>query len=326
MRVEYHFYQDADAPELERLWAEQTDWGQATLQQLNRWFARAPFGKPKIVVAVDGGSGAVVGQFRFMPTLVQVDGVEVSAVRPFGTIVSPELRAGVTSANPFRQPAVAMYQLAVKELRAQGVGLIHMTPDPRWVRLFRMFPFLQCGSFPLWSRPLPLDGATSMPAGYAAAPLAAWDSRVDELWRAASRLHGCSLVRNARTLEWKVGTGEYVVTAVERGGELVGLVASRRKGDRQWLVCDLLAADGGEALRATLAAACEVAHAEAAAAPPERTLNKVALLATPVLAVAARELGFSPDDYTFPAVVHALDASIARDDVAPARWYVSAND
>ncbi|HEV2762322.1 MAG TPA: hypothetical protein VGV38_04940, partial [Pyrinomonadaceae bacterium] len=155
-------------------------------------------------------------------------------------------------------------------------------------------------------------------------PLDAPDERVDKLWEAARRLHGCAVVRGAAMLRWKLGNARYTLTAVERGGELVGLVASREKGDRQWLVCDLLAADDGEAMRATLASAANVAHAESLKG--ERELRKVAVLTTPVMEPAARDLGFARDAYDFPLVVHVLDDSLGLDDVTPARWYVSAND
>ncbi|HEY0080867.1 MAG TPA: hypothetical protein VGB73_19850 [Pyrinomonadaceae bacterium] len=327
MGVAYEFHPDATLPGLERLWREATDWGETTLEALGRWFAAAPFGKPRIVVASDDRTGEMLGQFRFMPSRVSVDGEVVRAVRPFGTIITPAMREAVRSNNPFDQPAVAMYSRAVEELRAAGEQLIYMVPDPRWVRLFKMFPFLQTGSFPLWSLPMPLAAPLAQAKGYEAAPLRAWDDRVDRLWKASSRLHGCLVMRDAETLRWKLANANYTTTAVEREGELVGLVASRRKGDRQWLVCDLLAADAGEAMRATLIAAANVAHEKSlSVGEGEEEIRKVAVLATPLMETTVASLGFARDDYDFPIVVHILDESIEPETVAPSRWYVSAND
>ena len=132
MGYEYTFYERADAPELTRLWADQTDWGESMLGRLNDWFARAPFGPPHIVVATDADTGNIVGQFRFMPTRVLVDGREVPAVRPFGTIVSPEMRTALTITNPLSYPPVAMYLRAKEEVANRGAVLVHMVPDPRW--------------------------------------------------------------------------------------------------------------------------------------------------------------------------------------------------
>jgi len=327
MAFKLEFHQVADLPGLERLWQEATDWSQQTFSSLHAWFMEAPFGKPSIVVALDDRSGEIVGQFRFMPSRVSVDGNEVRAYRPFGTIISKAMREAVESNNPFDQPAVAMYRHAITELQARGEQLIYMVPDPRWFRLFKMFPFLQTGSFPLWSLPLPIEELPSLGQGYRAGALIAWDDkRLDQLYSAARRLHGCMVVRDAASLRWKLGNANYTVTAVERGEELVGLVAARAKGDRQWLVCDLLALDDYEAMRATLAAAVGVAHAKSLESNGAQPVHKVAVLVTPVMERAARNLGFVRDDYDFPLVVQVLGESIAPEEVDPARWYVSAND
>ena len=41
---------------------------------------------------------------------------------------------------------------------------------------------------------------------------------------------------------------------------------------------------------------------------------------------AARALGMERDRYDFPLVIDVLAPSLSREQVAPARWYVSAND
>lgn len=326
MAFQYRFYHDTNLPDLERLWAEKTDWGMDTLQSLQDWFMEAPFGKPRIVVATDTETGEIVGQFRFMPSRVSVNGRELRAVRPFGTIIGKQMSDAARTGNVLDQPAVAMYSCAARELQALGEQFIYMVPDPRWVRLFKMLPMLKHGSFPLWSLPVPLSSPLPLGEGCTAGALSGWDERVDRLWEAASHLHGCSVVRDSRTLPWKLGHAKYTTTAVERGGELIGLVASRPKGDRQWLVCDMLMLDDKDALRATLAAVANVAHENSVAAPAEKPINKVAVLVTPVMEKAAQELGFARDDYDFPMVVHVLDPSISPEEVAPERWYISAND
>jgi hypothetical protein len=196
-----------------------------------------------------------------------------------------------------------------------------MIADPHWLLMLKFNPVLTHHKFPLWTVPLPSSEPFPLGPGFEAAPLNEWNSRVDGLWESACRLHACQVIRNTRSLPWKIGREDYQVLAVERGGELVGLVASRAKGDAQWLICDVVASDLGPSLRATLAAACNLAHSWT---PPEgeRPLRKVAILATPALEPTLRELGFSRDRYDFPLVVHRIDDSIPD----PSRWYVSAND
>lgn len=330
MKLQFRLVRDGDLPGIQRLWQEETNWGALAEAMWERVMAEsAGLGGISGAVAV-GESGAIVGQFAFLPSLVWVGGREVRAFRPGAPIVSRTLR--FRSANPFRHPAVRMYNFAVKALRAQGDGLIYMIPDPRWLRLFKMFPFLRCGSFPLWQLPLPLDRPLPVGKGYSALRFDSLDAEaIDRLWERARGLYDCQVVRDSRTLPWKLSEPGYEVVGVERGGELVGLASGRPKGDRQWLLCDVIAVDAGEALRETVVAAVNLAdeRARALALDPSnqaRPIRKVGVLATPLMQPALGALGFSRDAYDFPLVIHTLDPSLTKHDLNPARWYVSAND
>jgi hypothetical protein len=332
--LDYRLIREEDLPGLQRLWQEDTNWGALAEELWQRLVVEAPeWARASGAVATDE-SGAIVGQFAFMPSFVSIGGREVRAFRPAAPIVSRSLR--FKSANPLSHPAVAMYNHAVKALRARGDGLIYMVPDPRWGRLFKMFPFLRCGSFPLWQLPLPLDRPLALGDGYTAARLTALDDpRIDRLWDRARRLCDCLVVRDSRTLPRKLDEPGYEVVGVEHGGELIGLAAGRPKGDRQWLLCDVLAVDTGDAMRETLKAAVNLGHESAlrslqgdapASAGTRKPIHKVGVLATPLLQPALSGLGFARDAYDFPFIVHVLDRSLTKHDVDPARWYVSAND
>ena len=323
MRLSYRLVQNEDLPGLQELWKEHSGWGQLAEVMWQRYIVE---GGASGTVAIDVETGRIVGEFIFMPSLISVNGREVRGFRPGAPLLAKSLR--FQSANPFKHPVVAMYRYAVKALRERGDGLIYMVPDPRWVRLFKMFPFLQAGSFPLWRLDLPLASPLPLGEGFTAAPLTTWDERVDRLWEAARKLHGCMVVRNARTLPSKLGLAEHEIIGVERNGELVGLTASRqRKDEEQWLVCELLAADDADALRATIASVANLANSkvqESLAKP--KPIRKVTLLVTPSMESAVRSLGFVRDNYNFPLVVHVLDESLPAEHVKPERWYVSAND
>lgn len=328
----YRLFRDEDLPGLLRLWEEETSWGSLSPEKWHQLVMNTACGPSCIVVTVDR-TGRIVGQFVFKPSLVCVNGREVRAFRAFAPIVNKAACGSLHSAGPLNHPIVAMYMHAKKTLQTQSGGLIYMVPDTRWLRFFRLFPDLHCGSFPLWSLPLPLAAPLPLGDGYTAGPLEVWDQRVDRLWNTASRMHGCLVVRDSRILPWKVsqvsfGGSDYNVTAVERDGEMVGLVASLKKG-HQWLICDLLAADAEDSLRATLAAVCNLAQCKWVATDPEKTkfpLRKVAVLVTPVMEPVVRSLGFAREAYDIPIVVHILDSAIAEQDVAPDRWYISIND
>ncbi len=323
--VKYEFHKNVALPKVERLWCEATDWSD-WFDHLRRWFEASPSGNLHIVVVSDTASGELVGQFCFMQALVMVNGEQIRAARPFGTIVTAAMRDAFIMRHPLDHPTGAMYDCAVEELKTMGNQLIYMIPDPRWIRLFKMFPHFQMGSFPLWSLPVPFIQPIALNKAYTVAPLKKWDERVDRLWEKSSRLYGCAVVRDCAALRWKLADTSFTTTTVEKDGELIGLVASRHKGDRQWLVCDMLCADADDSMRATLAAASNVAHEKSVASGGKDVIHKVAVLTTPLMETVVRDLGFVRDAYDFPIIVHILDPKIAAEDVAPARWYISGND
>lgn len=323
MSLNFRLHRDEDLPELQSLWLDNTDWGGLTPDLWRKHIIEAPLGGASILVATDSKSGRIVGEFAFMPSRVRVKGREVSAFRPAAPIVARGYR--FFGVNPLNHPAIAMYTNAVEALRDRGEGLVYMVPDPRWTRLIQMFPNLIVGSFPLFSRPLPLSSPMAMDAGYDAGPVELTDSRVDELWQKSAAIHGTSIVRDTRSLPWKIGKGEDHVLGLERGGELVGIVACRQKGDRQWLVTDLLFADAEASLRNLLIAAANLGH-EHALSTTEKPIAKVAVLATSPMHATVKCLGFARDRYDFPLVVQVLDQTIDKRDVATEQWFVSAND
>lgn len=326
MKLSYRLVQKDDLPRLQPLWQEDSGWGPLAEAMWQHYVVDAPMGGASGTVAIDIETDRIVGQFMFLPSLISLNGRQVRGFRPGAPILAKSYR--FQSANPFSHPVVAMYRFAVKALRERGDGLIYMVPDPRWVRLFKMFPFLKTGSFPLWRLDLPLEAPISLGEEFTSAPLQVWDERVDRLWEKAQKLHGCMVVRDSKTLPWKLGVAQYDLLAVERHGELVGLTASRqRKGEEQWLVCELLAADNGDSLRATLASVANLAHSKVAESHTRTTpIRKVTLLVNTAMEPVVQSLGFVRDDYDFPFVIHVLDESLSADDVKPENWFVTAND
>jgi hypothetical protein len=331
----YRFHEEGDLPGLHRLWEEETGWGPLTPAI---WRSRysGPTGPSRVVVAVDR-RGHIVGQMVFVPLPVSLNGREVSAFRMFAPIVARAAapRGSLGYDNLFEHPFGRMYRYGVGALQERRATLIFGLPDVRIYRIYRRFAFLQCGSFPLWSLPLPL-APPSFAGGYTFRRLETWDSRVDHLWRQASSfLPGCHVVRDSRTLSWKISNCHHTVIAVERARALVGVVAARRREPDQWEISDLLTADAGSALRATLIAALRAGHAKALSADridpeyPEfsgQPLRRATLLVTPLLEPVVRCLGFRREDWEFPLAVHLLDPQVRPEDVAPARWYLTAND
>jgi hypothetical protein len=326
MKLDLRMSTEADVPELARFWSDHGGWDRLDAEAWTHRLGRPPFGPAAIVVAMAAGTQEIRGQFAFIPWRVRIGDCEFAAARPFAPILHKADRVSSWAAlNPFNHPLLAMYRFGVEHLRSSGAALLYMVPDPRWVRALRLLRRFQSGSFPLFSRALPLPAPLRLGPGYEAAPVGLNGPAVDRLWQHSARLHACQIVRDSQSLSWKVGGGDYEILGLYRGGELVGLVASRQKGDRQWLICDLLANDEAS-LRATLAAVCNLSHDRATGAPPETPIRKIAILSTPRLEPVLKEFGFERDDYDFPVLLEVLNPVVDKAEVAPDRWYFSAND
>jgi hypothetical protein len=136
------------------------------------------------------------------------------------------------------------------------------------------------------------------------------------------------IARDSTNLAWKTSHGNYVLTGIAYQSKLIGLFASVIKThDHQWLLCDLLSIDGNESLEITLIAALSEANTHyLSLSEGQRNVNKVAILATPLMQPVLERIGFSKDKYTFHALIHLFDPNLTSDEVAPQHWYFSAND
>jgi len=314
-----------DLPALRELWEKETDWGPMD-PEFRHWLHDNPWPGSFVVVAVDADH-RIVGQFSFIAMPVSVQGDAVQAARTYGAIVSRTLRESWCNRDVAHHPVKQMFGYGVSEARARGYRMIFSMPDPRWSGFFRLHPTFRYSTFTLWSRSLPLSEPLQLPPGYWSAPLTRWDDEIDRLWQTSARLHGCVVMRDARTLQWKLAG--FDVRAVYREARLVGLVSSRvRGGDQQnqLEICDVLSEDIGPSLDATLRAVVNVAHHAAIEREPDMPLKKAAVLMIPVLEQPLCALGFGPEQYEFPFFVHCVDPMLSKERVDPSRWYLSQND
>jgi hypothetical protein len=311
--------------QLASLWARSSSWGELTPELVDHFSANAPGGSASVVTATEE-SGELVGAGFFISVRVLVGGRQVKAHRPSAFLIDPAARLGIVQADPRKHPIMGIYFFAAEQFRELGDALLITIPDPRWARILKLIPGMRSATFPLMSLPLPLEADLPWNDAYSARPLVDLDTRVDELGASVGKQYCSTIVRDARSLKWKMNRGDAVLSGVERNGELVGVVLSRGKGDRQWLICDLLSAGGEDALTMTLVAAVHVSHARAIADTSEQSLRKVGILATPRMVPVLEKLGFYRDDYDFPLAVHRLTDEVSAADVAPEGWYITADD
>jgi len=322
MELRYRLYTPEDIPAMSKLWQSSTEWGGLTSTLVSRHLDNGPFGKPIVSLVEDVATGEILGQAALIASLITVKKEFVTAFRPMAAIVSPTLRS--SSLNPLQHPIFRLYRHAFEEMRRRGEKLVFVIPDPRWRRAIQMLPDVQHATFPLWSLPLPLASPLPLRPDYRTIQLTQQDQRIDSLFARAATQYRCMVVRNADSLMKKAGPPEYELLGVERSGELVGVAASKQKGDRQWLIGDFMAADS-EAAEESLKAVCNLADRrsrDGSAAP----VLKAAILATPNMLPLLKELGFLRDKYDFHLFVKLFDNSLSPEDVNPSQWYVSAND
>ncbi|MEO6546411.1 MAG: hypothetical protein ABIN94_00365 [Ferruginibacter sp.] len=325
MSLQFRMHVPDDVNALVQFWNENSGWDQIDRNEWERRFFNTPFGNASVALAQESVSREIIAQLIFIPTMVCVDGSGRKASRPFAMVVKQDKKpAGYLKLVDM---IYKMYTHAVDHFKQQDFSLIHMIPDPRWSGLLRFLPALQVGSYPLCSRSLSMEEKFNLPDGYTVKTISADDKALDSLWNESSELYGCSVLRNSSSLPWKTSLGHYQLSGIYKNNELKGMVSSVPKlKDKQWLICDMVTSDAGESLTATLQAAFNHALEYKASLKEGEELNKVAILTTPFLERTVTSLGFVKDNYKFPMLVHLLDNRLTKKQVAPERWYASAND
>jgi hypothetical protein len=145
----------------------------------------------------------------------------------------------------------------------------------------------------------------------------------------STHVYTSAIVRNSKTLAWKTSHGDFKVFAVYSSNEMIGLLTIVYKSkDHQWLICDMLTKDNTDSLNVTLQAACnKIQEENYDLANTANHLRKISILATPAIEEIINKLGFVKNAYHFTLAVHPLNKNeIDKKEIAPAKWYISAND
>lgn len=325
MKIDYRMATAGDHDALVSFWNEHAGWDQIEREIWEQRFIRTPYGPAEIAIAFDMENGELLGQFLFVPFRVAHKGQIRQGYRPFAPITQTKLRTQWEGGS-LQQLIFQLYALGVQHLTDEGADVISMLPDPRWTRIFKMAPFFQIASFPLYSRALAGGDLPTLTDNSSLISLNLSDERIDALEKTQRFFYDSQIIRERSMLKWKLSLGHYYLFGIEKQGELTGFFAAVMKNDnRQWLVCDILAADTGPALKNCVVGAVLAAQ-QAKVDGTGPNLEKVALLATPTMQAALEPLAFYPDDYEFTLVVQPLDRQDKPEDWKPSGWYVSAND
>lgn len=328
MNLNFRMHNSNDIDKLVQFWCENSGWDVIDRKEWERRFCHSPFGNAEIALAEETDDGTILAQFIFIPSEIIINGKSYKAFRPFAPVMHKVFRNKLTILE-LSNYILKMYRLASKTFAANGVALLHMMPDPRWARLFHFLKSAAVSSFPLYSLYLNKPISITLNENYSYNEIEPGDLRIDDLWAKTSALHKCLIVRNSFTLPWKLSHGDYKVIGVFKDSHLTGFSASIFKSkDKQWQICDLLFENADESLLATLQATCLYATEFKDNLPDfeKNNLNKIAILATPLLENALSILGFEKDNYKFQLVTQILDKNLLKNKIKPENWYVSAND
>ena len=326
MAFSYRMGTQKDYELLVQFWCENSGWDMLDRNGWEQRFINTPEGPSALALGTDSQTGEILSQFFFIPTAITVGDKIVRGYRPFAPVIKESIRNQGTSA--LQEMIQGMYLLAVATLGNTGGSLIHMLPDPRWIRVLQRWTFFQVSSMPHYSFPIPLGKPLALPPSYSVEAIEVSDPRIDGLWDKARQTYGCMIARNRKTLSYKISHGDVKLMGISYESRLVGLFASMLKSkDKQWIILDLLSEDGAESLEMTLTAAVLFANEQYLSLPEEeRSFNKVAVLATPLMQPTLEKIGFSKEKYDYPVLIHLFDPTISPEEVAPERWYFSAND
>jgi hypothetical protein len=327
MKITCRLYSPDDIDALVSLWNENAEWGIIDREQWEKVFYHTPFGPSTIILATDPVNGDILAQFVFIPTKVYVNGEVVKAFKPCAPIVRKTVRelSGLATLFDF---ILKMYRFATKHFVANDIHLLHIMPDPRWVRGFQLVPGLQLASFPLWCLSLDREIREELPQGYAVAEILPSDPRINTLWEKFSRLHDCSIVRDSDFFSWKLSHRDYHYVAITHEDRVVGFsVFIYKDVIRGIIICDVLAEDEA-ALKLIIQVTTAKAYQFKKSLPEleQPVCEKVSILATPLIQDIVIDQGFVKNSYKFSLGVHVLSKALSKKALKPENWYVSAND
>ena len=332
MQITYRNYYESDVEGIIRFWNENSGWEtDLDLKKFNVRFCSSHVAKPIIMLAIDDDINEIVGLCSFIPLGVTINHVDKKCYRPLGAIFKESFRQkfGLTSFLTGKHPIIQLCYHGAEKAKESDAALIYLIPDPRWGKILSVMP-CETRQFPLWSYNLAIAKPFELGSEISIGKIDPSDPGIDLLWQQSPKTDLCTLTKDAPFYHLKVcaSQGRYKLWGVRSGNQLIGVFTlDKKEGSRQWLICDLLASDHHEILLIIIKAACNTIHGEFLQLNNKSDQPyKAAILATQLIEQKVKTLGFFKDNYNFVFAVHRLNGEFTKKEVAPERWYISAND
>jgi hypothetical protein len=327
-RYTYREFRDSDLDSALRLWEQESGWGAITSQQWREWFLDTPYGPAPITVAVNH-EGQLIGQTVGIPSLVAIDGRQLKSLRVSAPVILQKLRGG--SLRREDHPTVGLFRTHMQLAREMGFSIAYAQPRRgflpffRWVHRIGVPPFAEAQYECLeW---LGSDATSTLlpPSDDYSVSMSSmtFGQDFDALWESAAAAHAisCATVRTSKYLNYKLGS--YIVLEVreKEHAALHGYVAIRPSDG---LVVDILTRNPACSTAVIAAAIRFLANRKDFAANDGRLCIKA--MSTRAIQSPLQRSGFRPARYKFAFVCCSLDNYIARDCIAPERWYLTPGD
>jgi hypothetical protein len=296
-------------------------------KQWRQWYLETPHGESLVVVAVDEG-GEVVGQEVFSPTLVDVNGRQLRALRLSAPILRKDLRRHIRRVD---HPMVGLYLTAMKAAKEQRYSFIYAQPEYAWLPVFRwltdsgLYPFdiaeYQCLALAIDENADSID--ESKADGLSVSFTSEFGEDYNNLWDEAKKSFpiNCAVTRSQSWLDWKIGGHLTLEVRDAIDQRLVGYVAVKKESG---LLVDMLARQPEDLSNVVTAALHMLKSEEGRTAL--KGINSLKAMESPTLKPILREFGFAPVDFKFAFVCDNLDPTLDDESIAPERWYLMPND
>ena len=313
----YRLYRDADRPALQKLWNEETKWGNLTRDLWDEWFVNTPY-DPAIIGVVEDESGRIVGQAVGLPTLVQVDDRQVRALRLSSGILQERVRKRRLSGDD--HPIIRCFQCLRESAAVSRVyELVYGLPVYAWTPAFKNLAGYQVQEYHCVERSLSRETGDSR--GLTVKQASGFGLEYERLWEEARQSFPieCGVVRNRRWLDFRSSGRLVLEIRSAKSGRLEGFVAIRKDG----LIADVLTR------RKELLVGALEAVLHQFPRTSDRSLGqpqRLKAMETSVLKPALEALGFERSSYRFAFFCRQLGSAVSAKQIAPARWYVTPGD
>lgn len=318
-------YEERDLEGILRLWEESSGWGGITEEQFRQWYLNTPYGPCLVVVATDE-SDKVVGQLVFTPSRLHINNREIKALRAAAPILDKNQHYGKLTHRD--HPFYALFGKGVEMARQQGYRAIYLFPAVGWTTVLKLFPKYGLPEMPPSSYPcfaVSLRDASTYSARESDVSVkllqTGFTPEYDQLWREATSQFpiACGVVRNARWLNWKLGTHTVFEVRHKNTEKLSGYVAIKKDSG---LIVDMLAKTEEDLLTNLERVVQAIHHLN-----PERislALTELKGMYSPLVQRLLPDAGTLP--FTFVFGCCSLHSTIGDEQIQPANWYMMPND